>query len=127
MGVPRDSAIRTLKLIRETATAVGFFREIKGAMYVSIEAGVGAASEPAPTVDANNGEIESPTVLPQIDKTSAAPTDNRKVFITHGKDRSFLESLKSLLIFGELEPVISVERIGVATSARQSVGRHATM
>lgn len=118
MGVPRDSAKRTLELIRETAKAVGFFRDIKGATYVSIEAGAGVPSSTSPPIDLSSNEADEADVAdgapPQADVVRTAAADNRKVFITHGKDRSFLESLKSLLVFGELEPVVSVERESVS-------------
>jgi hypothetical protein len=35
---------------------------------------------------------------------------NRKVFISHGKSRCVVDQLKELLIFGDFEPVISVEQ-----------------
>src|SRR5207253_9466293 len=34
LNVPSDAAQRTLELIRDTGKAVGFFREIKGWIYV---------------------------------------------------------------------------------------------
>jgi predicted nucleotide-binding protein len=39
---------------------------------------------------------------------------NRKVFITHGKNKVFIEPIKKLLAFGELEAVVSVERQSVS-------------
>jgi predicted nucleotide-binding protein len=35
---------------------------------------------------------------------------NRRVFLTHGKNKSLLGTLRELLAFGEFEAVISVER-----------------
>ena len=40
--------------------------------------------------------------------------DNRRVFITDGKNKSFIEPLKELLAFGELEPLVSIERESVS-------------
>lgn len=37
------------------------------------------------------------------------PADNRRMFITHGKDKSILEQLKQLVSYGKFEPVIAVE------------------
>ncbi|HEX6045315.1 MAG TPA: TIR domain-containing protein [Pyrinomonadaceae bacterium] len=39
---------------------------------------------------------------------------NRRVFVTHGKDKSFLDPIKKLLGFGEMTPVISVEKQSVS-------------
>jgi predicted nucleotide-binding protein len=38
----------------------------------------------------------------------------RRVFIAHGKNRQFLEPIKKLLGFGEMEPLVSVERPSVS-------------
>src|SRR5687768_9446248 len=38
----------------------------------------------------------------------------RRVYITHGKNRAFVEPVKKLLAFGELEPVVSAERPSVS-------------
>lgn len=112
MGVPRDSTARTLELIRETGKAVGFFREIKGSTYVTLggDTAVQAAPEAPNDVTPRQADIESTAAPP----SQTAKAENRKVFITHGKDKSFLEGLKSLLLFGELEPIVSVERESVS-------------
>jgi predicted nucleotide-binding protein len=38
----------------------------------------------------------------------------RRVFITHGKNRGLVDPIKKLLDYGELEPVVSVERQSVS-------------
>src|SRR5205085_1305411 len=38
----------------------------------------------------------------------------KRVFITHGKNRDFIDPIKKLLKFGELEAVVSVERTSVS-------------
>ncbi len=38
------------------------------------------------------------------------PMENRRVYITHGKNKAFIHSLKEVLGLVELEPVVSVER-----------------
>ena len=117
MDVPGDAAARTFDLIRETAKAVGLFREIKGSLYVTL-AGDGAATPPPSTVDTVSGGPSDSNVagaedLPQP-VSRAVPVESRKVFITHGKNKSLLDALKNLLLFGELEPVVSVERESVS-------------
>jgi predicted nucleotide-binding protein len=112
MGVPRDAARRTFELIRETAKAVGFFRDIKGALYVSLGSELTRSSEQSESTMAPEIDAAATGDLPQTQPPRAA--DNRKVFITHGKNKRFIESLKSLLTFGELEPIVSVERESVS-------------
>jgi predicted nucleotide-binding protein len=114
MGVPRDAARRTFELIRETAKSVGFFREIKGSLYVSLGS---EAMHPSTDVDAAAELRRQADGQPSVDalpEPSAGPADNRKVFVTHGKNKAFIDALKSLLNFGELEPVVSVERESVS-------------
>jgi Predicted nucleotide-binding protein containing TIR-like domain len=38
----------------------------------------------------------------------------RRVFVTHGKDKTFVDPIKRMLEYGELEPVVSVERTSVS-------------
>jgi predicted nucleotide-binding protein len=38
----------------------------------------------------------------------------RRVFITHGKNKALIDPIKKLLGFGELEPVVSVEKTSVS-------------
>lgn len=45
----------------------------------------------------------------------------RRVFITHGKDRALVEPIKKLLEYGELEPVVSVERQSVSKPVPEKV------
>ncbi|HEX4629962.1 MAG TPA: TIR domain-containing protein [Chthoniobacterales bacterium] len=112
MGVPREAAKRTFELIRETAKSVGFFREIKGALYVALgETPVPASKADREPPTADGGEDQALG----IDKPLSVPAaENRRVFITHGKNKSFLDALKSYLSFGELEPVVSIERQSVS-------------
>jgi predicted nucleotide-binding protein len=62
--------------------------------------------------------VEPEPFLNQRTTTITAPqpqrADNRRVFITHGKNKSFVEPLKDILELVELEPVVSVERESVS-------------
>jgi predicted nucleotide-binding protein len=75
----------------------------------------------SPVSETNAPKSHSPTVVAPIPTQgttlSAAVADDarrRKVFITHGKDRAFVDPIKKLLEYGELEPVVSVERQSVS-------------
>jgi predicted nucleotide-binding protein len=116
LGVPREATQRTLGLIRETAKAVGFFRDIKGSLYVTLSGerpGSSRESDVAPQAEITADARSVPAAAAHLEGT-AKIQENRRVFITHGKNKSFLDALKSLLGFGELEPVISVERQSVS-------------
>jgi hypothetical protein len=130
MGVPQDRTDDVLKLIIEGAEAVGFLQTIKDRKYVEL----GNARIPDATACDESGEatdefgtsnhleipatFSSGTTLKVVPPAAAAPamtlinSDSRarKVFITHGKNRAFIEPIKKLLAFGELEAVVATER-----------------
>lgn len=142
MGVPRAKAPEVLERLEASAKAVGFLHSIKDKIYVDLagtEAPMAAASaeekdSEAPSIEAD-ARIDEPSVarpvpLPAPPPTplvspvaaqhttlSAAVADDarrRRVFITHGKDRALVDPIKKLLEYGELEPVVSVERQSVS-------------
>jgi predicted nucleotide-binding protein len=113
-------------LIIDGAGKLGYVRDIKGKLYVDLGAKPPAKNESSiddqasgdvddePQCDLDNeSESELPTQLerprPGIDAELA-----RRVFITHGKNKAFLEPIKKLLGFGEMIPVVSVERQSVS-------------
>ncbi|MDR6409676.1 UNVERIFIED_ORG: putative nucleotide-binding protein [Burkholderia sp. 1595] len=131
MGVPADRAAGVWTLILETADAVGYIRKIKDKSYVHL----GAGTAPAPLAPSNGGEQGAPIPDPAFELATevAAPpaasapssavvstpvakitAQNRKVFITHGKNMAFIEPIKKLLGFGEMIPVVSVEKQSVS-------------
>jgi predicted nucleotide-binding protein len=138
MGVPRGKATEVLERLEASAKAVGFLHPIKDKLYVDLsgtEIPSGNAEQdeeddPASAIDANakapfEGAAPKPTPLSapaaaiaaQSTTLSAAVADDarrRRVFITHGKDRALVDPIKKLLEYGELEPVVSVERQSVS-------------
>lgn len=132
MGVPVDRAASVWALVLETAEAVGYIRTIKDKSYVHLGAGAGptslvasngaeqAAAIPSPAFEfpAEAVMLKSSAVTPPpvaADTPLAKITaQNRKVFITHGKNMAFIEPIKKLLGFGEMIPVVSVEKQSVS-------------
>jgi predicted nucleotide-binding protein len=130
LGVPDDRTGRAFAIITEGARQAGVLHEIKGVAFVSLqgEPTNGNVSKPAAkTVSApadDEGDEADERSAPRAGDSAAIPTvakraespaaPNRRVFVTHGKNRSLLELLKNLLKFGELEAVISAERESVS-------------
>lgn len=141
MGVPRDKTEEVLERIVESARSVGFIEELKGKHYVRLDAALAAATshqtpqEPSETVEELASTSESklepehdvqPATLPRPKggaMVAAAADDHRrrKVFITHGKNKAVVEPIKKLLEYGELEPVVSVERQSVSKPVPEKV------
>lgn len=132
MGVPDDRTSEVLALIVESAEALGLITEIKGKRYVDL-AGVDPSTtnnnEPnGDEGDTSDAEMaEAGDISDGLGLDSEAPPDvgaqparavdaqkNRRVFITHGKNKKFVDPIKKLLSFGEMEAVVSVEKQSVS-------------
>lgn len=146
LGVPRDKAGEVLERIDSSARLVGFIEEIKGKPYVSLNGSSAPLSftrREDPTIESPSDTQEIPAVadespsrpqvkLPapqfqqanrQTSLASAIAEDERrrKVFITHGKSRDLVDPIKKLLEYGELAPVVSVERQSVSKPVPEKV------
>ncbi len=139
MGVPRDKASEVLERIESSAKLVGLVEEIKGKTYVSLhgttvsredadlEARDGEAAavpDPVPLAPPAGRRVEAPVVLPKRTELATAIIDDqrrRRVFITHGKNRDLVDPIKKLLEYGELEPVVAVERQSVSKPVPEKV------
>ena len=138
-GVPRDRAAGVLKTIVESADELGLIQEIKGKKYISLDSPSSQKAENG-VVDANNQEpkniVESrispatlTTISPQITqangKNGHSETHDivraKRVFVTHGKNKAFVDPIKKLLQFGELEAIVSVERQSVSEPVPEKV------
>lgn len=125
MGVPKERTSEVIEFILQGAKAVGLLREIKGKQYVDLvgvtppkdvlenqEENIGGSSD-----DDDEEELEEDTEIALNRQASIqrnAPAQNRRVFITHGKNKSLIDPIKKLLGFGELEPVVSVEKTSIS-------------
>lgn len=136
MGVPDNKTEEVLALILSTADELGLTMEIKGKKYISIDYN----NEPEESSE-TSGELvdendESDHTLSKdlnlkndlnigndTDTVDKANSEERlkRVFITHGKNKDFLEPIKKLLSFGELEAVVSVEKQSVSRPVPEKV------
>ena len=119
IGVPRDRCEDVLGLIVSGAKASGLIRELKGKEYVEL-AGVAPLSVAVQPASAETEPEEDEGVVPPTSSVAPAlePTqsqaENKRVFITHGKNKSLIEPIKKLVAFGELEAVVAVESASVS-------------
>jgi predicted nucleotide-binding protein len=147
MGVPRDKTEEVLERISESARLVGFIEELKGKYYVRLDgiggemvSANGAAGAPIGSAERTNENDSTPRAAfsetpppvlapPPLTQARgaamvAAFADDqrrRRVFITHGKNRALVDPIKKLLEYGELEPVVSVERQSVSKPVPEKV------
>ena len=142
MGVPRDKTDEVLDRIEASARSVGFIEEIKGKNYIMLQGTAPLITttesdpESFPAADGHsrvggngNGKhtSEQPpvAVLPvkRMESLQSMADDIRrkKVYVTHGKNRDLVESIRKLLEYGELQPVVSVEKPSVSKPVPEKV------
>jgi len=133
MGVPKERAKSVLDLILTGAESLGFFRTIKGKKYVhltlqGLEEGKGivegaAAETQEPSQEKKPEEEGGPP--PSDGRAGAQEAEQRqrkrRVYISHGKNKSLVDTIKKLLTFGEMEAVVSVERQSVSQPVSDKV------
>lgn len=128
MGVPPDRVAEVQEMILEGAEAVGILRTIKDKRYVDLS-GVPIPTRPTEQESEEGSEREEQVARPEGDERVAAGEERpvqtsettRRVFVTHGKNRAFLDPIKKLLGFGELAPVVAVERPSVSQPVSDKV------
>jgi predicted nucleotide-binding protein len=149
MGVPREKAAEVLERIDSSARSVGFIEEIKGKTYVTLQgvasvepvaeselSDIPVPNEPAQIARQHTPAVSHPTpvdtritlppraIEPRGAALTAAIADDqrrRRVFITHGKNRDLVDPIRKLLEYGELEPVVSVDRQSVSKPVPEKV------
>ncbi|NKI17701.1 nucleotide-binding protein [Spongiibacter sp. KMU-166] len=127
MGVPNERASDVLAMILEGAESLGLITEIKGRKYVNLTSPKSPVASVLPEVDNSDYEEEEevqdiaesrdeePAPSPaKLDANTEHKGLSKKVFVTHGKNKSFIEPIKKLLSFGEMEAVVSVEKQSVS-------------
>jgi predicted nucleotide-binding protein len=129
MGVDPDATKRTLEFIIESARSVGFLKEASGKTYVDLQATSTGGGAVAPDRPVSEEAVEEPAGKEPVETPEAAGPappaaelkTNRRVFITHGRNRKIVDQLKELLTFGDFEPVVSVERESVSKPVPEKV------
>ncbi len=132
MGVPKDRVSGVYRLIIDGAGSLGLVQEIKGKKYVNLDVRVPVISNidsrhPANDVldsDFFNETIDEKCNIDSklhLGKASIQSNNNKKVFITHGRNKEFVDPIRKLLSFGEMEAIVSVERQSVSQPVPEKV------
>jgi len=138
MGVPREKIEEVLERIDASARSVGFIVEIKSKNYITLqgmddereqeslltEESSESYDKESVATDPSRKLVHPPIVQPKGAALTAAIADDqrrRRVFITHGKNHNFIEPIKKLLEYGELEPIVSVDKQSVSKPVPEKV------
>jgi hypothetical protein len=115
LGVPTEQSERALELVHEDAEFVGFLTPINGDEFVDLGGGGSVVSlrTTDPAVDLGDDLAKDGDATPMIESSRLpvvpAASENRRVFITHGKNREIVEQIKTILSFGNFEAVVATE------------------
>ncbi len=130
MGVPQDRTAGVLSLILAQIEELGLMKEISSKKYVYLK---GVKIQPAAeNLEERDDEIVADTEAvvvgdvpdrPPAPHSSSSADDVRlkRVYITHGKNRAFVDPIRNLLKFGELDAVVSTEKPTVAQPVPKKV------
>jgi hypothetical protein len=125
MGVPPDHVERVLKQILDDAQDVGFITVAGSSEYIQLDGinliAVRGDAEPVDDVPSPTSE---PVPFPTADPTptsAVGAAEAKRVYITHGSNKAFVELLKKFLKFGDMEAVVSVEKETVSQPVPQKV------
>lgn len=136
MGLPKERAQEAVELLKDAGKRTGLIRDTKTGLFVALPAageapigpqhsdGVAGESEQSPPAlereSLDEGAQRGTATLPAA-RVPSQPASNNKVFITHGKSRAVVNQIKELLLFGNFEPIISVERESTAVPVPDKV------
>ena len=121
-GIPHERLDSTYEIIRKNGSYTGMIQLISGAEYIRMENCIRPEHEEKNIEEQDHvplGNDELPPELMEKMAISAPMTDVSdkpiknsipRVFISHGKNKTIVGQLKELLSYGQLEPVVSVER-----------------
>ena len=126
MGVPEERAAAVFDMIMEGARAVGFVQKIKEKEYISLD-GAGEpeedeiydATEPIESLtdSTESGESGVRTNTPPLTQSASNDTlelATKRVFITHGKNKDFIDPIKKIITYGKYEAVVAEEKQSVS-------------
>lgn len=122
LGVPPERVGEALKIVNDNGRFVGILIDIKDGVYVQIkttnnksrEEEILLAKEDLEKMPDNgfNPEETDETDVPKPKVKSSL--NERRVFIAHGKNEKFIDPIKKLLAYGELESVVAIEKQSVS-------------
>jgi len=116
LGVPKDRAKASAKILLENGKYTGILNKTKTGLFLAL-----GTPTPVPPPDEGEEEKEEPESpeKEEIAKKVAAEEPSlpekkiektNRVYISHGKNKEIVNQVKELLKFGQFEPIVSAER-----------------
>ncbi len=127
MGVPSNKLDEIFSMMLEVGEGLGLIIDIKGKKFIELQVDVKDLPQKDNEIDDNGDDIigieDESAPPPEVgaikiskDVREEKQTDARhkRVFITHGKNTKFIEPIKKLLSFGEMDAIVSVEKTSIS-------------
>jgi predicted nucleotide-binding protein len=117
MGIPRDRVESYLQILVANGKDFGILRDTKTGLFVALESSAYAKPSVAATND-DTADEEKETAIATDSNVLPLPLDprvvgnaamNNRVFISHGKNKKVLDQLKTVIGYGNFEPVVSID------------------
>jgi predicted nucleotide-binding protein len=134
MGVPAERVDEVFDFMVRQGEDVGLITDLKGKKYIELQnvVTVGKTDTVEKVINGHrNILVDDSDFIGRGEERASVATDQsvvqeqvtlyrsddgrlKKVFVTHGKNTKFIDPIKKLLSFGELMPVVSVERTSIS-------------
>jgi hypothetical protein len=130
LGLPKDRSEKAFEILKENGAFAGVLRDTKTGLFVAIDTPIppphSSQTEAIDIVDEDEDAAEamgaSVTILGTASRQgglaavsgssirSPQEQSNKRVFITHGKNKRILDQVKEIVTYGGFEPIVAVER-----------------
>jgi predicted nucleotide-binding protein len=126
-GIPRDRVDSYLQILIANGKDFGIIRDTKTGPFVALESSAALRTPPSTQGTQTSTEDENiPTnanvlPLPVNPASVTAAVMNNRVFISHGKNRKIVDQLKTVIGYGNFEPVISIDNETVSKALSDKV------
>ncbi len=113
MDIPRDRTESCLQILVKNGKDFGIIRETKTGPFVALDTMQLARQRSAPPTESGSENIETcdtnVLAIPVDPNVASAAAMNNRVFISHGRNRKIVDQLKTVIGYGNFEPVVSVD------------------
>jgi len=129
LGIPADRVQSAIEILKANGRYAGIIRETPTGPFVNLD----SPGVPAPTatpvlpehyVEGEGATGAAPVPSPPIvtpNVQHAFDSKSNRVFISHGKKKAIVSQIKELLVYGNFEPIVSIERESTAISVPEKV------
>jgi predicted nucleotide-binding protein len=122
LGVPRDRLQASFEILVANGKDHGIIRETKTGPFVAVQIARNRDAVPFAHNDDEPAKADDNVLPIPVDPARAMNNAmNNRVFISHGKNKKIVDQLKTVIGYGNFQPVVSVENETVSKPIPQKV------